>query len=319
MFAGAILHVKDSDAFVPKLKEKIEVPAVESELVLVDAGPTIVGDVLDGLRDATPHRVRLSPYWIARHEVTFELWQRVADWARGHGYADLPPGLGKMADHPVYAVSWLDAVKWCNARSEMEGLTPCYHVTDRKEGVFRAGVAELSNRCVKWEANGYRLPTEAEWEVAARGQLEGRRFPWGDEISHQNANYSSTGISAFDKGARRGPPVQYGGSLPHTAPVGSFSPNQFGLYDMSGNVFEWCWDFYDHAFGIPRLRQTAPDDMGPGLLEVIDPLGPDTGSTCVVRGGSWRHDAGDARCASRFDLPGAASAPHVGFRVARRD
>lgn len=300
----------------PKAKEPSK-PVAESELVLINGGTVVVGDGIDGLRDALPHRVILSPYMIGRHEVTLELWEKVRTWGRDHGY-DLPVGMGKDARHPVYAVVWADAAKWCNARSEMEKLTPCYYQDGGLTAVFRSGEADLTNRCVKWDANGYRLPTEAEWEVAARGRLEGRRFPWGDEITHQDANYSSKASAAYDKSRQRGTPPAYSGQLPHTAPAGSFKSNGFGLYDMAGNVAEWCWDSYDKHYGIVGLDTATSGAASLALPAIRDPRGPDSGNTSVVRGGSWRHDAPDARCASRFDLPVSVPSPHVGFRVARR-
>lgn len=300
----------------PKAKEPPK-PVVEAELVLINGGNFILGDGIDGLRDALPHRVNVSPYLIGRHEVTLELWEKVRQWGRDHGY-DLSVGVGKGARHPVYGVLWMEAAKWCNARSEMEKLTPCYYADRSLTAVFRSGEANLTNACVKWDANGYRLPTEAEWEVAARGRLEGKRFPWGDQITHQDANYNSMASAPYDKSSQRGVPLAYSGQLPHTAPVGSFKSNGFGLYDMAGNVAEWCWDFYDKHYGIAGLDAATPGAASLALPATKDPRGPGSGATSVVRGGSWRHDATDARCASRFDLPMTVHSPHVGFRVVRR-
>lgn len=291
---------------------------VESELVRMEETTTVVGDTLDGLNDALPHRVKLSAFWIARHEVTLELWGRIVKWGREHGYESLPAGMGKEGGYPVYAISWAEAVQWCNARSEMEGATPCYYTDTSRKVVYRGGEAYLTNSCVKWEANGYRLPTEAEWEVAARGSLKAKRFPHGDQITHKDANYAGKTSVPYDKSGREGPPPPFLGSLPHTAPVGSFRANAFGLYDMSGNVCEWCWDIYDKYYGIPALGEAAPLGKPAAMRPVRDPAGPEVGETRIVRGGSWRHDASEARCASRFDLPGTAPAPHVGFRVVRR-
>lgn len=110
-------------------------------------------------------------------------------------------------------------MKWANARSEKEGLVPCYYTDDTQTTVYRTGTVDVQNDWVKWIACGYRLPTEVEWEKAARGGAAGHRYPWSatDAIDHSRANYDSGG----------------------TTPVGSFAPNGYGLYDMAGNVWEW--------------------------------------------------------------------------------
>ncbi|HBJ86527.1 MAG TPA: hypothetical protein DDZ88_22265 [Verrucomicrobiales bacterium] len=281
----------------------------EGELVPLKGGIYEMGDALDGLKDAQLHQVQVSPFQIGKHEVTLAFWERVMSWGLDHGYTDLCPAMSKGENHPVYGVSWDDAVKWCNALSEMEMRIPCYYTDADRKLVLRTAAVDIHNEHVRWDADGYRLPTEAEWEMAARGALAGKRFPWGDEISHQDANYSGATDLPYDKSQRAGPAAELASSLPYTAPTGSFSPNSFGLHDMAGNVAEWCWDFYDMHHGSPSAAVF-------GVLK--DPRGPDTGMTRVVRGGSWRHQASEARCASRFDLPGMAPSPHTGFRVVRR-
>jgi formylglycine-generating enzyme required for sulfatase activity len=105
-----------------------------------------------------------------------------------HNYTDLAAGNGfypsKGANHPVHSITWYDMVKWCNARSEKDGLTPCYTLSG---SVYRTSYSD--DVVCNWAANGYRLPSEAEWEKAARGDLSGKRFPWGDRISQSQANY----------------------------------------------------------------------------------------------------------------------------------
>jgi len=152
-------------------------------VVLIPAGSFQMGDTLDGLGDARPvHSVYVSAFYMEKGLVTGARWNAVYQWALVYAaYVFDNPGASKATDHPVQTVNWFDVVKWCNARSQFEGLTPAYYTDAGLTVIYKTGQPTVY---VKWNANGYRLPTEAEWEKAARGGLNGRRFPWGDTITH---------------------------------------------------------------------------------------------------------------------------------------
>lgn len=270
------------------------------------------------------HTVFVSSFYMETKEVTVDRWNEITAWGLQNGYWMLGALDGKGVDHPVNSVHWQIAMIWCNARSEMEGLAPCYYVDEERTVVYRGGGIEIKHEKVDWDANGYRLPTEAEWEKAARGGLQGKRFPNGDTLGHRWANYYSTKRQFYDVSLTDGwHPASDQAEIPYTVPAGSLLPNNYGLYDMSGGVWEWCWDaFDDEYYGKP----VEADPKGPYRVW----------RSKVSRGGSWTRSAFEGRCSyrrrawiaeslSEFDLPQFPAFSGVwkdrddtGFRVVRR-
>jgi formylglycine-generating enzyme required for sulfatase activity len=266
-----------------------------------------MGDTVGfGELDELPvHTNFISGFWIEEMEVTGAKWGDVYSWALTNGYTFFPfTDAGETNSKPVQLVSWVEAVLWCNARSQKEGLSPCYFSDATRSGPFTNFTASdwiFANASVDWTANGYRLPTEAEWEKAARGGRQGRLFPWGDSIQHARANYYATNSFSYDTSPTMGRhPAFDGGS----SPTGGFAANGYGLHDVSGNVWEWCWDRYGPYPG---------DNQS-------DPRGSQTGSETdnrVLRGGSYSTTAFNLRCSVRKqEFPGVAYSD-FGFRCVR--
>jgi formylglycine-generating enzyme required for sulfatase activity len=267
-------------------------------MVFIPAGSFTMGNSVAAdteVVDAKPVRVTVSAFYMDKYEVTKALWDGVKRWSTTNGYSYDYAGSGKGANHPVHSVHWYDMVKWCNARSQKEGRIPAYYTNAALTQVYKKG---LVAPYVNWNA-GFRLPTEAEWEKGARGGLNGQRFPWGAVISQDLANYYGSTSYGYDLGPNGYNPIgRIGGTSPATSPVGSFPANGYGLYDMTGNVFERCWDWY----GTPYAGGT-------------DPRGPASGSERVGRGGGWSRDMRyGGRCAGRNHCPADDAVNHLGFR-----
>ena len=273
-------------------------------MALIPAGSFTIGDTLEGETDAIPATVYVSSFYMDTNLVSSNQWQSVYTYATNQGYTFVNAGSGKATNYPVELVDWYDCVKWSNARSKQAGLTPVYYTDAGFTQVFTNG-DEGTTVYANWGTNGYRLPTEAEWEKAARGGLSGQRFPWGNTISESQANYYPGSTNSYDLG---GTQIYGGGASPWTSPVGTFPANGYGLNDVAGNVWEWCWDWYAgpaYPAGSPYLGGTDPH--GP-----VGPL-----SDRVRRGGSYFNIASFARCACRNDAVPYVASTSIGFRCVR--
>ena len=268
--------------------------------VPIPGGLFTMGDTLDGLSDAAPISVTVSGFYMDANLVSYSQWQAVYNWATNHGYGFVHAGLGKASNHPVQTVDWFDCVKWSNARSQQAGLVPVYYTDAGLTQVYTNDEVAIY---INWAASGYRLPTEAEWEKAARGGLSGQRFPWGNTISGSQANYQgTTGAYGYDLGPAGFNTIWACGGMPYTSQVGFFAANGYGLYDMAGNVFEWCGDWYGTPYGQPTTT---------------NPTGASTGNERVLRGDDFSNYATYARCAFRNKaLPNVANIS-IGFRCVK--
>jgi formylglycine-generating enzyme len=286
------------------------VPPTADGMAFIPAGSFTMGDTLDEESDAIPPtNVYVSAFYMDTNLVSSNLWASVYNWAITNGYTFNDVGSAKASNQPVQTVNWYDCVKWSNARSQQAGLTPVYYTDAGLTQIYKA--ADVLAPYVNWAANGYRLPTEAEWEKAARSGLSGQRFPWvGDTVSESQANYyGETASYTYDFGPNGYNSIGLLGGSPYTSPVGSFAPNGYGLYDMAGNLLEWCWDWY----------APPPYPAGSPYLGGTDPQGPASSpyNTRVLRGGDWLGNAYSLHCAYRADSILTQNAQEFGFRCVR--
>ena len=241
----------------------ISLIAKKSLMVFVKGGTFQMGsnDGEDGEKPV--HTVTVDDFYIGKYEVTQKEWKEVM----GNN-----PSYFKGDNSPVEEVSWYDAVEFCNKLSKKEGLTPCYSGSGK------------NTKC-DFSANGYRLPTEAEWEYAALG-------------GNKSRGYKYSGSNTIGEVAWYG---NNSGSKTH--PVGKKQPNELGIYDMSGNVWEWCWDWHDKNY-----YSKSPK---------YNPKGPGSCKYRVLRGGSWdNYDIG-CRSSNRISNNPGSSYYNYGFRFLR--
>jgi len=270
-------------------------PHLSPEMVRVEGGSFLMGsnDLLD--LDARPvHKVTLSGFYISRYQVTQAQYHAVTGFIPFYFYgkishsspylrAELPAGVTRGDELPAEQVTWFDAVEFCNKLSLLEGLTPVYTISNRKPEagypITDAGVT------ADWNANGYRLPTEAEWEYAAKGgDGMGPYFTYSGSNDPNEVAWFNSYVDNWEEGVREvleeskendgitltSMTGHYVGMYARTYPVGGKKPNGLGIYDMSGNVWEWCWDWFGDY---PDALQT-------------DPRGPSSGDRRVKRGGA---------------------------------
>lgn len=260
------------------------------EMLVLPAGSFLMGSPSneEGRFDGeAQHEVKLTrPFAISRTEVTQGMYTRVI----GSNPSE-PEYKGVVLlgdDLPVQNVSWLEAVQFCNKLSELEGLTVAYRIDGEN---------------VAWDqsTNGYRLPTEAEWEYAARagttsvwtGTSKGSEACLFGNVADAKAK-TKFSLTEADR------TFDCSDGWEGLAPVGSFYPNAWGLYDMTGNVWEWTWDRYTEK-----------------LTAATDPIGPESGGYRVDRGGSWFDDPQSARVAHRGWRSASNRVGYLGFRLSR--
>jgi formylglycine-generating enzyme required for sulfatase activity len=260
----------------------------EDNFVFIQGGTFIMGSPEDEPRRSfseTQRQVMVNSFYLGKCEVTQKEWRQVM----GNN-----PSRFKGDGLPVEMVKWYDAIEYCNALSMKEGLSPAYRIEKDAVDLANSSQTDTEKWTITWDrnANGYRLPTEAEWEYACRaGTIT--PFSTGDIITTDQANYDGEfPYTNNTEGIYRG----------QTTAVGSFAPNQWGLYDMHGNVMEWCWDWWDGSYSGEA---------------VTDPTGASSGSSRAVRSGDWYNRVQSIRSAHRSAYSPSQRNSQLGFRVAR--
>ncbi len=277
---GVVIVVVSLLLFLPKKPKGLESPSsIEAEnaaiqyFVLVVGGEFMMGSNDSQEDDERPvHEVYVSSFYMAKAELTQKEWTALMGNNPSNVMGD---------DLPVSQVSWLGAVEYCNKRSVSENLEPCYSINGRTNPTdWSSGVVECN-----WQATGYRLPTEAEWEFAAKGGKQSRNYIYCGSNVVSEVSWTSSN------------------SNKRLQPVKMLQPNELGLYDMGANIEEWCWDWYN-----PGYYQSS---------EYRNPLGPAPTEDRVLRGGSWKYADRFSKAGNRaYDFPWKGSLTN-GLRLCR--
>lgn len=298
---------------------------ISKNLVFVKGGTFQMGE------GEKKHDVTLSDYYICKYDVTYSDFKAFVDYT---GYQTMAEIFGKAwwydtkkneitykigaswkdtgflqtGNHPVVSISWYDSIKYCNWKSKHDGSQPVYQINEKAKDPNNLSDDEVDPFrwivAVDWKANGYRLPTEAEWQFAAQSRGKEVKYSWGNAAipAIKGLKCANVADKTFKgKFFQKKIFEKYRDGYIFTSPVDKFKPNELGLYDMTGNVWDWCWDWYGDYQKEDR----------------INPKGVLKGNTRVARGGSWYNDPICANVTHRVYSDPWTHSGDVGFRMVR--